>query len=366
MKKIINIFCFLILLDVFFCCRFEGKDSYYFNGKIVDIDSSEKITKSVVSRPISLDGTHTGMVAAYDSLLIFWYPRFSNHFFNVFNVDTGEELGYYCEKGQGPNEAISVNCIFQFFKKNGNLMTMLYTYEGKLFFWNISQSIKQKRTVYDSIISYENDRMFFHFYKTNDTLFSFKASDYFSIEKISTPLYEKRTILTNELIDNYFIYKEEFVQNKNVETIDFFYTWDAIRPDGSKIVQAMWHLPQLNVLDSNTGDIIGYRISHKPDFSILNTDLKSLKIYYNSVQADNNYIYATYWGKDPWVDHEGTEAPFLNTIHVYNWNGKLLYELIADRSFFRSIWLDHARNRLYSMDVNTDEVYYLDLDEYIY
>jgi hypothetical protein len=79
------------------------------------------------------------------------------------------------------------------------------------------------------------------------------------------------------------------------------------------------------------------------------------------VHADDNFIYATYWWKEQWVDRRGIDMPLLNTIHVYDWNRKLLYELITDRPFFRSIWLDQIRNRLYTIDVNTDEVYYLDL-----
>ena len=65
------------------------------------------------------------MIAVYDSLLICWSPNYPNHFFNIFNVDTGEEIGSFCEKGQGSEEAISVNCIMQLFKKGDDIMTAL-------------------------------------------------------------------------------------------------------------------------------------------------------------------------------------------------------------------------------------------------
>ena len=142
----------------------------------------------------------------------------------------------------------------------------------------------------------------------------------------------------------------------------FFYTWDAIKPDGSKIVQVMRHLPQINIIDTQTGKITSYRIKNNPNFSLLETSMESMNVFYNHVHADDNYIYATYWGKEPWDDRFGVEVPIFNTIHVFDWNGNLLYKLTTDKSFFR-VWSDPVRKRLYTIDMNTDEVYYIDLKE---
>ena len=40
----------------------------------------------------------------------------------------------------------------------------------------------------------------------------------------------------------------------------------------------------------------------------------------------------------------------------------MIYELKTDRVFFR-IALDPVRNRLYTADLDTDEMYYIDLNE---
>ena len=45
---------------------------------------------------------------------------------------------------------------------------------------------------------------------------------------------------------------------------------------------------------------------------------------------------------------------------MFDWNGKLLYKLITDQSYF-CVWLDSVRNRLYTLNMDTEEVYYLDL-----
>jgi hypothetical protein len=359
--KMINIYFFTIVIGLFNCCN-NNKDRDYFNGDIRYFDTNREIV-NVASKSVKLEGVYSGSIAAYDSLLIFWYPASQGNFYSIFNVDTGEELGSFCEKGQGPREVSSVNCIFQVFKKENDIMTLLYAHnEGRLFFWNINRSVEKGQTVYDTIVPYKNNRIFSLYYQSENILFANKPSD-IENEAVSTPYYEKRTIYTNELIQNYPIYKKSSLQSGNAAAGQlrfFFYTWDAIKPDGSKIAQAMWHLPQINILDTNTGDVVGYRMKNGPNFSLLETDLKSMNVYYNTIQADNNYIYATYWGKEMWNDRM---LPFINTIHVFDWNGKLLYEIVTDRSFFRSMWLDQVRNRIYTIDVKTDDVYYLDLNE---
>ena len=362
MKQIKNISFFAIMLGFLVCC--QSKDSYYFNGVIRYIDASQKIVRNVTCKSVSLDGIYTGMIAAYDSLFICWHPGFSSHFFNVFNIDTGEQLGSFCEKGRGPKEAISVNCIYQLFKKGNDIISLLYaSNEGKLFFWNISQSIEREKTVYDTVVPYHNNSIQFHFYQSEDTLLAFKASDFLDIATATTPFYEKRTIYSNELIKEYPIYKMRSVQNMNTEWS--FYTWDVIKPDGSKVAQAMQGLPQINILDINTGNIVGFRMRNGPNFSLIETGTGSMNAYYHCLQADDNYIYASYWGKGAIRGRIGDDAPLINTIHVFDWNGKLLHELIADRPFYRSMWLDQIRNRLYSMDIDTDELYYLDLAELV-
>lgn len=366
LAKISSIGGMIILLSVLACCNEdENRDSYYFIGEDIQYFDDDSMTeKNVKSKFVLSDENYSGMVSAYDSLLICWNPEFQNHFFTVFNVDTGKEIGSFVEKGHGPEEVISVNTIFQHFKKGNDIMTMLYaSNEGKLFLWNISQSVRKEKTVYDTIVSYNNDRIFFSFYQSEDILLAYKPSHKLSKEEATTPFYEKRTIYSNKLLQNYPIYKQKSVINSHARSLDFFfYTWDAIKPDGSKIVQAMMHLPQINIIDTNTGDVVGYRMKNSPDFSLLESDMQQMNRYYTCVHADDDYIYATYWGKEAWDDRFGVEVPFFNTIHVFNWDGKPLYKLVTDQSFYR-VWSDSIRKRLYTINMNTDEVYYLDLDE---
>ncbi len=365
-KNIIRAILLAAISILFVCCK-SDKDKEIFNGTIRYIDDSRKVVKKVTSQSVSLEGLHTGIIAAYDSLLICWSPDYPNHFFNITNLGTGKEIGFFCEKGQGPREAISANCIFQLFKKENDLCTYLWSYaDGRLSLWNISQSIRTGTTVYDEIVSYDKNRYFSLFYQPGDTLFVNRPSDFLNVEEVTTPFYEKRTIHSKEVVQDYPIYRKPLLRNKDAAQLELsLKTWDAIKPDGSKIAQAMMYLPQINILDTRTGNLAGYRMKNSPDLSFLeeaDKDIKLMNRYYNSIHADNQYIYASYWGKEQWSDRRGEETPLFNTIHVFDWNGKLLYELITDRSFFH-VWVDQVRNRLYTTDINTDEVYYVDLRE---
>jgi len=363
--SIINLTLLTVILCIIVCCK-RDKDSYYFNGKIQYFNDSKTVKKTINSKSVSLDGVPTGIIAVYDSLLLCCSPKYIDCYYGINNLDTGEEIGFFCKKGQGPQDANSVNPIYQFFKKENDICTYLRSNsDNKLFLWNISKSVERGITVYDTIISYKKNRYRFLFYQSDDILYVNVPSDFLSRNEISTPFYEKRTISTQEIIRNFPIYKQKSMQSSDVTGLDLaFYTWDVIKPDGTKIAQAMRIFPQINIIDTHTGDIIGYRLNKTPDFSLFEQelDIKSMDQYFLNIHADDNYIYASYWGKEPWSGRVSSGFPFVNIIHVFDWSGNHIYELITDRSFFH-IWLDHVRNRLYTIDMNTDEVYYLDLNE---
>jgi hypothetical protein len=369
MQKIIYAALVSLLLTTLICCHSRDVNYELFNGEIRYIDNNRTVVKNVTSKHLSLDGQYHGLIAVYDSLLICWNPKLPNYFFNIFNVDTGKEIASFVRKGVGPQEATSVSPIFQLFKKDNDIMALLlFPHQSQLSFWNISQSIERGTVVLDTTVSYSNrssndSHYFFMFYLADNTLFAYVQAMDLDItgEKSTTPFYEKRTIYSDELLDIYPIYKKEDVQRKphDYTTSSFFYSWDAINPDASKIVQSMGNIPQINIIDTHTGEIVGYREKGGADFSIFYKNWYAKKRYYHCIQADNNYIYATYYGKERW---ERNEIPTINTIHIFNWHGELMYELKTDRSFFE-IWIDQVRNRLYTICLETDEAAYLELNE---
>lgn len=237
--------------------------------------------------------------------------------------------------------------------------------ENKLLVWNIKKSVQQSKTVIDTIISYicreeTNNARFKYIFRINkDTLLISVQSIFLSVKEASLPFYQKRTVQSNEVLRDFSLYKQS-IKNDESEIIPeaFFYSNEAFKPDGSKIAQVMLNIAQLNILDLTTGEVVGYRIKGSPDYTIFEKKHKTLNDFYLRVQADDNYIYASYWGKSPW---DIKEIPFINTIHVFDWQGEFIQIIKTDQTIGQ-IALDRVRNRLYTMDLSTDQVYYLDLD----
>ena len=197
------------------------------------------------------------------------------------------------------------------------------------------------------------------FLKDGNTLITELQSFPLSDEEAALPAYQKRTLETNKLLKNYSSYKKSIKNGEaSIFPESFFYSNDAFKPDGTKVVQAMVNLAQLNILDFETGHASGYRLEGEPGVSVFESDRKTNK-YFTRVQADDNYIYTLYWGKEDW---ERFEIPYMNTIHVYDWHGNLVQKVETDRGLDQ-MWIDPNRNRLYVTSPKVDDVFYLDLNE---
>ncbi len=367
MKKVKSIFYFAQMLSLYICicagCH-KNNDNTYFNGEIRYIEDDINNFESVRLKPVSLNGANYGWMAVYDSLMFFMNPKLSDRFFNVFNVDTGEEIGTFCNKGGGPDEVFSIGPIFQLFTEENDLKTLLFApNEEKLLIWNITQSIRQGKTVLDKIIPYawrtENEGACYNemFLLDKNTLIAKVDAFPINDEEATLPFCQKRTVDTNKCLQSYSIYKQAIKNDKaSIISEAFFSSHDAVKPDGTKIVQAMIHLPQLNIIDVQTGKVVGYRLKENVDFTIFEGK-KEIKDYCVRLQVDDNYIYVMYWGKVPW---KRNEIPFINTVYVFDWNGKIIRKMVTDRAVY-GMWIDTVRNRLYTTEPTTDNVFYCDL-----
>ncbi|MFI3314363.1 MAG: hypothetical protein R3Y04_01685 [Rikenellaceae bacterium] len=288
-----------------------------------------------------------------------WNPLATEKFFNIYNVDSGEKIGSFCNKGRGNMEFVSTGFVYQLFKKDGDLMTLLNNIHRKeVYVWNISESINKQTAVYDTIVPHDNNLFLWQFYQHTGSTFEYKISIKKDEYNTSTPYYEKYNLFTNELEKSYPLYNVDSVQI-NSSMVPLLYSSDAIKSDGSKIAEAMRYFPQINILDTQTGELTGYRTEKNPTFSFIDSNTKALEVFYTHVYADDNYIYANYIGEEPIYD---PEAPHSNRIHIFDWNGNMVYELITDLRY-SNLWVDPVRNRLYTISGSTKEIYFLDLNE---
>lgn len=344
-----------------FCTCQHIEDSEVFNGEMVIIEDNIEQIQNVSVTEVFLDGTNYGYISAYDSLLVFMNPKLENYFFNIFNVKTGEELGHFIKKGLGPDELIATAPINLFFKESDELKTILFApNEEKIWIWNISQSLKHHTTIIDTVYTCqwkEKGICYNEIFCNKDTLLMKVPAFPISETDATLPYYQLCKVGADTPFRELSIYKKS-IKNSEADILPelFYYSNDALKPDGTKIAQAMTNLPQINIIDIKTGKVTGYRLKDGDDFSIFQSG-EITKSHFIRVKADDNYIYAVYWGKEKWGL---TEIPYVNTIYVFSWEGQLVNKIRTDCDI-DNIFVDNIQNRLYLTRPKHDEVYYLDL-----
>jgi hypothetical protein len=81
----------------------------------------------------------------------------------------------------------------------------------------------------------------------------------------TVPYYEKRDIYFDTLVKKYTIFKQSVKRRHSDMLLE---SHDCIKPDGSKIVQFMVYMGQINTIDTEMRQVIGYRSMEKySDFS---------------------------------------------------------------------------------------------------
>jgi hypothetical protein len=326
--------------------------------------------EKVIPEEIKLDGPFWGVPTVCDSFIIFWNTKLTKSYFQIFNLYTGSYIGDFVNRGGGPTEVYTLPYIFQTYKDGGSMKTLLNAlHEQKLLVWNISQSVKHGEAIMDTVIPYKKDSKngFFNylymFRLSDDTLLASLDSEMLTMngDIASTPYYQKRTIYSNQSAGDIRIYNHQTVQkgDAQIPLVFYYVSADCIKPDRTKIAQAMSYLCQINIIDLATGQVTGYRIKKTPDFSVFYSGIKDLKQYYRRIQADDNYIYALYFGEVTDSRSPEKKDPYL--VHVFDWNGNLVKKLDLGHPV-REMAIDANNNDLYFLDAGDDILYRCDLN----
>ena len=126
---------------------------------------------------------------------------------------------------------------------------------------------------------------------------------------------------------------------------------DRMKPDKTKIAMSMYFMGQINILDTKTGNLKGFRLENSIDFTSLGEDPEKLLIYYIDICADDNYIYALYVDK-PFANGAGFDE-LGDIIHILDWTGKPLHEIQLDKKVSQ-IAFDQQRGFIvYRFDVTS-------------
>jgi hypothetical protein len=342
-------------------CDVKVNDSDIFNGEIKTIDDTVKLTAELQPHEVILDGITYGFPAIYDSLMFFYVNKTTNMHYTVFNIKTGKHIGDFCPRGQGPDEMRVISPIHQFYKEEDELKTLLIApYNSKLVIWNISKTLENNRTVWD-FIPYDWRKYYAetpHNYvsRLNDEEFIGKVQtlcmnpdEYCTISTV--PFYEKRNIYSGILTKKYTVFNQSLKQRNSDQLFD---SHDCLKPDGSKIIQFMSYMQQINVIDIETGKVTGYRFKKSSDFSYLanfSEPFENLPTYFIRATSNDKYVYA--------LCCNGTQVRNMKNadfvVYIFDWDCNLIKKVkLLKESFFTDFFVDETNKFLYTINLNDE------------
>lgn len=361
MRKLYYIIFLLLLAS----CGSRNTD--FFNGEIVDIKDNT-IEKEVEFKAVELDGPNFGFFSVYDSLAIYMNPQLTSHWYQVFNLKTGEEMGQFAMKGNGHKEFTPVGPIFNYYLEGNELKTLISEMNVEtLHIWNVTKSLESKSTVIDKQVKMpwrkENKGAHFKeiFIKDSNTVYAKVSSNPINDYEATLPYYQIRNLENWENLGEINVFKKGIInKHKRYLPEAFLYTNDVMKPDGTKIVQAMGKVPQLNIIDTRAQKVVGYHLNYGMNLSDLET-IKTLKSYFTRVCADDAYIYAVFSGQEIC---ETEEIPCVNKIYVFDWDGHLVRKATT-KHCIGEIALDYVNNILYTTSPMDEKLYYINTEELI-
>lgn len=267
-----NILYALVFLVLLISCTDRHMDKELFNGEIRVVNGKDVICKEMNVKLVVLDGEYSGMIAVYDSILICRDDRYPDFLYYLFNIDSGKEIGAFCRKGNGPDEFSFGSSVHQFHRKDGDLMTLLQVNQQRLACWNLTKSLTKGEAVYDTIVPCMLGLFFFQMPDSN--IFNVESAQYINMQEAVPPYCELIRLSRNRGNQKIPVYKTDLVrgENENYPAGTLLSFWSAIKPDGSKLVQVMNYLPQLNIIDTHSGEVVAYRKKGGPGYSILQSE----------------------------------------------------------------------------------------------
>ncbi len=355
----------LIFASIIFACGCQNENAC-FEGNY-DYFSPDVKFVEVGADTLVFPEAYAPFFSVYDSLIFFFNTEKGSVHIDVYNIDTGNPIGRFYPRGHGHEEYVAISCISNFINESDELKALLTApNEQKLLLWNISKSIDSCKTVTEQALPYKwqvghyapsskvvlmgSDRMMAYY----------PSVPLLGTDEPSLPFFEICNIPSCKVADKIQSFKVslKYKEKQQITSDRFFDTSFCLKPDGTKFVQSMYWLPQINIVDLQTKKNNWYRMKGEYDFSVLKTDMSSAKYYYHRVQANDEYIFALWYG-EKWTSI-GRDTSY-DVLHVFDWNGRLL-KAIKLSSPVNEIFLDTKRNILYGSQGDTEHIYAYPID----
>ena len=340
------------------CSQYDDSSLVLFDFKRISNIRSVDYSNCVVPQEMTFSRVNNYV---YDSLLISFLEA-SSHLVSVSDSRSDSLLGTFCPKGRSMDEPLNVIPSMDLFEEQGAVKSLFFSYasgNNRFFKWNVSESLIERKTLYDSVIQVESENggiltAVSYYYLPGDKIIIHNCRQTINEWMEEPPTYEVYSALTGKrekIYSPFALYegKQTIVENGLFSSKVYLTLEDCIKPTRDKLAFGMRFIPYLGVMDVNTGETRGVRLSGCPG---LNTS--RMFYYFMDLECNDEFIYALYCGSRS----DSFKAPGSSEIFIFNWNCKLVGKLKVERA--HKLCLDGQV--LYLHNYESGKVYSIRLD----
>ena len=347
----------LCLCIIIISCK---KTIYYAPDEIKYVNT-QNIHDSLEAKILPISVFVPQQIAFIDSFLII-LTKNPSEFISIVNTQNDSLIANFCVEGRGPNEYLVPYTLKQFdSNKAGDRLLYITDNYNVVKAFNITQSIYKNEAVCEPAIPINTSTADPFFLAQGATFLKQHVTYNDPRDYIFFP--PSYIIKNNSNTKKYHIFPD-ILKNPTVRALPLF-LYDAvtrIKPDLTKIVDAMSYLDNLNIIETSSGKCLGITEQNSCPFEDLVYSnegelLKRLKYGVLDICVTNEHIIMLYDGRFADAVEKQTEElkPILK---IFNWEGDFLcaYQLSEP---LRGIAYDENHKTLYGFDMKENFYKYL-------
>ncbi len=253
MKRIIIlIITFTTLLTLSSC---ENADKIKFYGQTVTVDYPKHTHTLTNGKTLNLEGEYTGLMYAYDGVLMFSSDKHPDGYLYLYDVETGRRISAICKKGGAPNEIYNFRFYDNFEKDSNGLHLWICAIDNRKLI-RVNMQGEFEETIHTAKFKSSNEFGIGTFFILSDSSIIAYMQGYALFEdgpECVAPSYRVYNLKTGETIQDYKFYSDYTAGTADREILrmwpEFYLTpISKIKLDKSKLAMAMLYVGRRNRL----------------------------------------------------------------------------------------------------------------------
>lgn len=261
-----------------------------------------------------------------------------DYYLTIYSLNHLYKIKSFIPHGRGANEFLDFTYC-DYYQKDSNQIHLYFTdiNQRALFEFDLTQSLAQGKTITSPLANFRS--VYFKTkYKNGMTIYS----------RTYDPVKKELSYVRHNLQDSVF---ERFILYENINDLSHnkVGSADKIKPNFTKLAQAMIQFDQINIIDFKNRKNISITTSNHFTQQSDNNNQEPI-IYYSDLACSNEYIYALY-PKQPITQWSVKEKK--SEIQVFTWEGEAVCKILIPE-YLLYIQVDKENKLLYGLNANEE------------